>query len=82
MLVCLLKVKFPMRAYPSQIAMMSKIVTSLQRSQNSLLESPTGEAGFLVFCRNKYTFFFRSWFMRIRGLEQILFLLFLWFVIK
>ena len=25
-----------------QVAMMSKIVTSLQRSQNSLLESPTG----------------------------------------
>ncbi len=53
MLLCLLKVKFPMRAYPSQIAMMSKIVTSLQRSQNSLLESPTGEADFLLF--------FRSW---------------------
>ena len=52
------KVKFPHKAYPSQVglkcvsqlchgikmqvAMMSKIVTSLQRSQNSLLESPTG----------------------------------------
>jgi hypothetical protein len=71
MLVCLLKVKFPMRAYPSQIAMMSKIVTSLQRSQNSLLESPTGEADFLVFCRNKYPFVFRSWFMRIPGLDQV-----------
>ena len=52
------KVKFPHKAYPSQVglrclhfgikiltlqvAMMSKIVTSLQRGQNSLLESPTG----------------------------------------
>ena len=36
------KVKFPAKAYPSQGAMMSKIVTSLQRSQNALLESPTG----------------------------------------
>ena len=36
------KVKFPAKAYPSQVAMMSKIVTSLQRSQNALLESPTG----------------------------------------
>ena len=35
--------KFPVKAYPSQVAMMSKIITSLQRSQNSLLESPTGE---------------------------------------
>ena len=36
------KVRFPAKAYPSQVAMMSKIVTSLQRSQNALLESPTG----------------------------------------
>jgi len=36
------KVKFPAKAYPSQVAMMSKIITSLQRSQNALLESPTG----------------------------------------
>jgi len=35
-------VQFPAKAYPSQIAMMSKIVTCLKRSQNSLLESPTG----------------------------------------
>jgi len=40
--MCGVKVKFPAKAYPSQVAMMSKIVTSLQRSQNSLLESPTG----------------------------------------
>jgi len=36
------KVKFPAKAYRSQVAMMAKIITSLQRSQNSLLESPTG----------------------------------------
>ena len=36
------RVRFPAKAYPSQVAMMSKIVTSLQRSQNALLESPTG----------------------------------------
>ena len=36
------KIKFPVKAYPSQVAMMSKIVTSIQKSQNSLLESPTG----------------------------------------
>ena len=36
------KVMFPMKAYPSQIAMMSKIIIGLQRGQNSLLESPTG----------------------------------------
>ena len=36
------KVSFPAKAYPSQVAMMSKIITSLQRSQNALLESPTG----------------------------------------
>jgi len=40
--MCGVKVKFPAKAYPSQVAMMSKIVTSIQRSQNSLLESPTG----------------------------------------
>jgi Fanconi anemia group J protein len=36
------KVKFPAKPYRSQVAMMSKIITSIQRSQNSLLESPTG----------------------------------------
>ena len=36
------KVKFPAKAYPSQVAMMSRIMTGLQRSQNALLESPTG----------------------------------------
>ena len=36
------KVSFPAKAYPSQIAMMNKIISSLQRSQNCLLESPTG----------------------------------------
>ncbi len=35
-------VKFPVKAYPSQMAMMSKIISSLQRGQNCLLESPTG----------------------------------------
>ena len=36
------KVMFPVKAYPSQIAMMAKIINGLQRGQNSLLESPTG----------------------------------------
>ena len=36
------KVSFPVKAYPSQIAMMAKIINGLQRGQNSLLESPTG----------------------------------------
>lgn len=35
-------VLFPHKAYPSQIAMMSKIITSLQKGRNCLLESPTG----------------------------------------
>ena len=35
-------VSFPVKAYPSQIAMMSKIITSLQKGRNCLLESPTG----------------------------------------
>ena len=33
------KVVFPVKAYPSQVAMASKIITSLQRSQNALLVS-------------------------------------------
>lgn len=36
------KVFFPVKAYPSQVAMMAKIINGLQRGQNSLLESPTG----------------------------------------
>ena len=36
------KVFFPVKAYPSQIAMMAKIINAFQRGQNSLLESPTG----------------------------------------
>ena len=36
------KVIFPVKAYPSQVAMMAKIINGLQRGQNSLLESPTG----------------------------------------
>ena len=36
------KVSFPVKAYPSQMAMMSKIIGSLQKGRNCLLESPTG----------------------------------------
>ncbi len=36
------KVHFPHKAYPSQVAMMSHIIRALQRGQNALLESPTG----------------------------------------
>lgn len=36
------KVHFPVKAYPSQVAMMAKIINSLQKGQNGLLESPTG----------------------------------------
>lgn len=35
-------VSFPVKAYPSQMAMMSKIIGSLQKGRNCLLESPTG----------------------------------------
>lgn len=36
------KVHFPCKAYPSQVAMMNNIIRALQRGQNALLESPTG----------------------------------------
>ena len=35
-------VQFPHKAYPSQMAMMAKIIQSLKNAQNCLLESPTG----------------------------------------
>eukprot|EP00058_Branchiostoma_floridae_P013432 XP_002598920.1 hypothetical protein BRAFLDRAFT_79851 [Branchiostoma floridae] len=35
-------VQFPCNAYPTQIAMMHKILQGLEREQNCLLESPTG----------------------------------------
>ena len=35
-------VSFPVKAYPSQMAMMAKIINSLQKGRNCLLESPTG----------------------------------------
>ena len=37
------KVVFPVKAYPSQVAMASRIITSLQRGQNALLVSLTAE---------------------------------------
>ena len=33
------RVVFPVKAYPSQVAMASRIITSLQHSQNALLVS-------------------------------------------
>lgn len=36
------KVKFPKKPYPSQMALMNKIIRGLQKKQNCLLESPTG----------------------------------------
>lgn len=36
------KVQFPCKAYPSQLAMMNSIVRGLNKSENCLLESPTG----------------------------------------
>ncbi|XP_071944930.1 Fanconi anemia group J protein homolog [Antedon mediterranea] len=36
------KVLFPFKAYPSQLSMMNKIINGIHRSQNCLLESPTG----------------------------------------
>ncbi|XP_046462198.1 Fanconi anemia group J protein homolog [Daphnia pulex] len=36
------RVEFPAKAYPSQIAMMDKVIRGLQRGQHCLLESPTG----------------------------------------
>ena len=35
-------VSFPVKAYPPQMAMMAKIISSLQKGRNCLLESPTG----------------------------------------
>nr|CAG4638258.1 EOG090X01B4 [Cyclestheria hislopi] len=37
-----IRVEFPVKAYPSQIAMMDKVIRGLQRGQHCLLESPTG----------------------------------------
>ncbi|KAG0185736.1 Fanconi anemia group J protein [Apophysomyces sp. BC1034] len=36
------EIEFPFRAYQAQIQMMSKIITALQKTENALLESPTG----------------------------------------
>ncbi|KAF7722068.1 Fanconi anemia group J protein [Apophysomyces ossiformis] len=36
------EVHFPFQAYQAQIQVMSKIITALQKSENALLESPTG----------------------------------------
>ncbi|RUS20706.1 hypothetical protein BC937DRAFT_94556 [Endogone sp. FLAS-F59071] len=36
------EMRFPFKPYPSQIQMMAKIIQALQRSQNAILESPTG----------------------------------------
>ncbi|MBZ3869889.1 Fanconi anemia group J protein [Sciurus carolinensis] len=40
--ICGVKIKFPYKAYPSQLAMMNSIVRGLNSSQHCLLESPTG----------------------------------------
>jgi hypothetical protein len=37
-----IKVKFPFKAYPSQVVLMSKIIKSIQERKHALLESPTG----------------------------------------
>ena len=44
-------VQFPHKAYPSQMAMMAKIIQSLKNAQNCLLESPTGNqcGNFMIF---------------------------------
>ena len=44
-------VQFPHKAYPSQMAMMAKIIQSLKNAQNCLLESPTGNQceDFMIF---------------------------------
>uniref|UniRef100_A0A7S3DGD9 Regulator of telomere elongation helicase 1 homolog n=1 Tax=Palpitomonas bilix TaxID=652834 RepID=A0A7S3DGD9_9EUKA len=36
------KVQFPLRAYPCQISVMERVITSASRGENALLESPTG----------------------------------------
>ncbi|CEG79472.1 hypothetical protein RMATCC62417_13933 [Rhizopus microsporus] len=36
------RVDFPLKPYPAQLQMMSKIIHALNRSENALLESPTG----------------------------------------
>ncbi len=40
--ICGHNVEFPFKAYPSQMAFMSKVLKSLSRGENALLESPTG----------------------------------------
>lgn len=40
--ICGVKIKFPCKAYPSQLAMMNSIVRGLNSSEHCLLESPTG----------------------------------------
>jgi superfamily II DNA or RNA helicase len=37
-----IRVKFPFKAYPSQVVLMSKIIKALQEKKHALLESPTG----------------------------------------
>jgi hypothetical protein len=37
-----ISVRFPFKAYPSQVVLMSKIIKSLQEKKHALLESPTG----------------------------------------
>ncbi|CAB4062059.1 BRIP1 [Lepeophtheirus salmonis] len=60
------KVSFPYeRAYPSQIAMMSKILDALEKGRNALLESPTGSGKSLaLLCASL------AWQKRERGREE------------
>ncbi|XP_026333759.1 Fanconi anemia group J protein-like isoform X2 [Hyposmocoma kahamanoa] len=37
-----LKVKLPLKPYPSQMALLSKMITAMKEAKNCLLESPTG----------------------------------------
>lgn len=37
-----IQTQFPFKPYPSQVALMAKVIKSLQEKQNALLESPTG----------------------------------------
>lgn len=37
-----ISVKFPVKPYPSQLSMMSRIIQGLEKKQHCLLESPTG----------------------------------------
>ncbi|KAJ3090221.1 Regulator of telomere elongation helicase 1 [Quaeritorhiza haematococci] len=62
-------VKFPYPAYDSQLALMEKLIKTLQTGQNSLIESPTGTGKTL--CLLCATLAWREAYMARRQLEKL-----------